>query len=55
MLEKIALALEIESPQLFSTKKNHDEIIKQYQETFLFEIGQAVFAAAYAKLEELRK
>ena len=55
MLERIAAALQIDSPQLFSSEKNYDEIIKQFQESFLAEIGTAVSAAAYEKLAELKK
>jgi transcriptional regulator with XRE-family HTH domain len=53
MLERIAIALEIESPQLFSQEKSNDEIIKQFQENFLLDIGKAVTAAAKEKLKEL--
>ena len=53
MLERIAAALEIESPQLFSSGINYDEFIKQFQERFLSDIGMAVAEAANAKLAEL--
>jgi len=55
MLERIAAALEIDSPQLFSTENNYDETIKRFQESFLSDIGAAVSKAAYAKLTELKK
>ena len=55
MLERIAAALEIESPQLFAREINYDEAIKQFKEIFLSDIGAAVSAAAEAKLDELKQ
>ena len=55
MLERIAASLEIESSQLFSSEINYDEIIKQFKESFLSDIGAAVSEAAYAKLTDLKK
>ena len=54
MLERIASALEIDSPQLFSAENNYDEVIRQFQESFLADIGTVVSEAAYAKLAELK-
>ena len=55
MLERIAAALEIDSPQLFSSGINYDEVIKQFQESFLADIGTAVTEAACAELSDLIK
>ena len=55
MLEKIAAALEIDSPQLYSQDVNYDEVIKQFKESFLADIGDAVSDAAYLKLTKLKK
>ena len=55
MLERIAAALKIESSQLFATEKNYDEIIYQFQESFLSDIGAAVSDATYAKLTDLKR
>ena len=54
MLERIAEALEFDSPQLFATKMNYDEAIKQFKESFLSDIGTAVSAAVEEKLAELK-
>ena len=55
MLERIAAALEIESPLLFATEINYDEAIRQFKEIFLSDIGAKVSAEAEAKLEELKR
>ena len=55
MLERIAKALEIDSPQLFSTEMNYDEAIKRFQDLFLAEIGATAKKAAEARLGKQRK
>ena len=55
ILLRIANALEIDSPQLFSTDLNYDEAIKRFQDLFLAEIGATAKKAAEAKLAKHKK
>ena len=55
MLERIAKALDIDSPQLFSTEINYDEAIKRFQDSFLAEIGATAKKAAEARLGKQHK
>jgi len=55
MLERIAAALEIDSPQLFSMTSFSDEAIKRFQEGILSDLGVAVTQAVDARLPELKK
>jgi len=54
MLERIAAALEIDSPQLFSMTSFSDEAIKRFQEGILSDLGFAVTQAVDARLPELK-
>ena len=45
MLQRIATALEIDSPQLFSMETFTDEAIKRFQEGILTDIGTAIAQA----------
>ena len=54
MLERIAAALEIDSPQLFSMTSFSDEAIKRFQEGILSDLGAAVTQAVDARLPELK-
>ena len=54
MLERIAAALEIDSPQLFSMSSFSDEAIKRFQEGILSDIGAAVTLAVDTRLPELK-
>jgi transcriptional regulator with XRE-family HTH domain len=45
MLERIATALEIDSPQLFSMDSFTDEAIKRFQESILADVGTAIAQA----------
>jgi transcriptional regulator with XRE-family HTH domain len=45
MLERIAAALEIDSPQLFSMDTFTDEAIKRFQEGILADVGTAIVQA----------
>ena len=55
MLERIASALEIDSPELFSMTSFHDEAIKLFQEGVLSDLGTALTQAVDARLSELKK
>jgi len=55
MLERIASALEIDSPQLFSMDSFGDEAIKRFQEGVLADLGNAVTLAVDSRLSELKK
>jgi len=55
MLERIASALEIDSPQLFSMASFPGEIIKQFQKDVLDELGVAVANAISSRLSNLDK
>jgi len=55
MLERIAAALEIDSPQLFSMASFPSEVIKQFQKEILDEIGVSVANAVSSRLSNLEK
>ena len=55
MLERIALALEIDSPQLFSMESFSIEAIKRFQEGVLADLGTAVNLSIDSRLSELKK
>jgi len=55
MLERIAAALEIDSPKLFSMDSFSDEAIKRFQEGVLSDLEAAVAKAVCARLPELKK
>jgi transcriptional regulator with XRE-family HTH domain len=55
MLERIANALEIDSPQLFSMDSFADEAIKRFQEGVMTDLGNAVTLAVGSRLSELKK
>ena len=55
MLERIASALEIDSPQLFSMSSFSDEAIKRFQEGILSDLEKAVTQTVEARLPELKK
>jgi transcriptional regulator with XRE-family HTH domain len=54
-LERIAIALEIDSPQLFSMHSFTDEAVKRFQEGLLSDMGTAIAQAVDARLIELKK
>ncbi|MCL2444083.1 MAG: helix-turn-helix domain-containing protein [Treponema sp.] len=54
MLERIAAALEIDSPQLFSMDSFSDEAIKRFHEGVLADLGNAVTLAVDSRLSELK-
>ena len=54
MLERIAKALEIDSPQLFSMDSFSDAAIKRFQEGILSDLGNAVTLAVDTRLLELK-
>jgi len=55
MLERIAEALEIDSPQLFSMNSFSDEAIKRFQEEVMADLKTAVAATVDARAAELKK
>jgi transcriptional regulator with XRE-family HTH domain len=55
MLERIAIALEIDSPQLFSMNSFTDEAVKRFQEGVLSDMGTAIAQAVESRLVELKK
>ena len=54
MLERIAIALEIDTPQLFSMDSFTDAAFKRFQEGILADIGNAVTIAVDSRLSELK-
>jgi len=55
MLERLAVALEIDSPQLFSMESFSNEAIKRFQEGVISDLGNAVSSSVNARLSELKK
>jgi len=55
MLERIATALEIDSPQLFSMESFPREVIKQFQKEVLDELGVAITNAIDTRMSNLEK
>ena len=55
MLERIAAALEIDSPQLFSMNSFPTEVIKQFQEGLLTDVETAVVSAIKSRLADFQK
>ena len=55
MLERIASALEIDSPQLFSMDSFPIEVIKQFQEGLLSDVETMVINAISSRLSDLQK
>jgi len=55
MLERIAAALEIDSPQLFSMASYTDEAVKRFQQGVLSDLETAVTQTVETRLSELKK
>jgi transcriptional regulator with XRE-family HTH domain len=55
MLERIATALEIDSPQLFSMDSYPAETVRQFQEAVLADVETAVINAINSRLADIRK
>jgi transcriptional regulator with XRE-family HTH domain len=55
MLERIAAALEIDSPQLFSMSSFPSAAIKKFQEGLLTDVETAVVNAVNSRLSDLQK
>jgi transcriptional regulator with XRE-family HTH domain len=55
MLERIAAALEIDSPQLFSMDSFTGEAVKRFQEGVLADMETAITRAVTARLSEFKK
>ncbi|MDR3335870.1 MAG: helix-turn-helix transcriptional regulator [Treponema sp.] len=54
-LERIAAALEIDSPQLFSMNSFTDEAVERFQEGVLSDMGTAIAQAVDSRLNELKR
>jgi len=55
MLERIANALEFDSPQLFSMESFSNEAIKRFQEGVMSDLNNAVTIAVDSRISELKK
>ena len=55
MLERIATALEIDSPGLFSMESFSNEAIKRFQEGVMSDLGNAIALSVDSRLSELKK
>ena len=55
MLERIAAALEIDSPHLFSMASFPAEAVKSFQEGILADVGTALASAISARVADLQK
>jgi transcriptional regulator with XRE-family HTH domain len=55
MLERLALALEIDSPQLFSMESFSNEAIKRFQEGVVSDLENAISLSVDTRLSELKK
>ena len=55
MLERIAEALKIDSPQLFSMNSFPADAIKQFQEGLIADVETAVVSAINSRLSDLHK
>jgi hypothetical protein len=55
MLERIAAALEIDSPQLFSMDSFTGEAVKRFREGILADMETALTQAVATRLSELKK
>ena len=55
MLERIAAALEIDSPQLFSMDSFPTEVIRQFEKGLLADMETAVANAVNSRLSKLQK
>lgn len=55
MLERIATALEIDSPQLFSMNSFPAEVVNQFQEGLLAEVKTAVVSVINSRLTDFQK
>jgi len=55
MLERIAAALEIDSPQLFSMDSFPAEVIRQFQEGLLSDVETAVIGAIGSRFSDFQK
>jgi hypothetical protein len=55
MLERIAAALEIDSPQLFSMNSFPTEVIKQFQEDLLTDVENAIVSVINSRFIDIQK
>jgi transcriptional regulator with XRE-family HTH domain len=55
MQERIAAALEIDSPQLFSMDSFTDDAIRRFQEGILSDIGTAIAQAVDSRRDEFKR
>jgi len=55
MLERIAAALEIDSPELFSMNSSPAEAIKQFQDGLLTDLETAIASVIRSRLDDFKK
>jgi transcriptional regulator with XRE-family HTH domain len=55
MLERIAAALEIDSPQLFSMNSFPTEVIKQFQEGLINDVETAIVSVISSRFADFKK
>ena len=55
MLERIAAALEIDSPELFSMNSFPAEAIKQFQDGLLIDLETAIASVIKSRLDDFKK
>jgi transcriptional regulator with XRE-family HTH domain len=55
MLERIAAALQIDSPQLFSMTSFSDEALKRFQEGILSDLQTAITQTITTRISDLKK
>jgi transcriptional regulator with XRE-family HTH domain len=55
MIERIAAALEFDSPQLFTVDPFSDDALKQFQEGVLADLEKAVSQTVKTRVSELKK
>jgi transcriptional regulator with XRE-family HTH domain len=55
MLARIATALEIDSPQLFSMDSFTNEAVRKFQEGILADMGTAIAQAVDSRLSEFKR
>jgi len=55
MLERIAVALEIDTPQLFSIETFSDDTLRRFKEGVITDVEMAIIAAVDSRLTEFKR
>jgi transcriptional regulator with XRE-family HTH domain len=55
MLERIALSLEIDTPQLFSMDSFTEDTLKRFKEGVIADVGMAITTAVDSRLSEFKR